>query len=341
MNPKKIRSKQAWRILAAVLATASISSTATTSIEDLAPHLSTHTPIIWKAPTNLVPKSLWVYRMLPNAFTEPVISNAVVLASFQSKGFPRPSTNRITLWDHYPADVDDPFVGSFSILPDIGEIVFDKRNHAAGSSEAIPSDEMIMKRAWDCVAQLGIDPAQLSQGRIQNNGCEYDDKGGLATNGYVCGRTITLLRRLDGVDFQDESEGFTIEFGSHGEIRSFGLNWPNLERSVHLQTLSPEQIIRLIRANKTPVFPNDDEQTFFQRIKLLSRTKTFTVTNMVVHYGQGTFGIGPKENEMPKFINPYAELLAVADLGNSNITVRLAAPIVSSDANRLLGREAK
>ena len=180
-------------IFAAILATASISSATPTSIEDISPHLSTNAQIIWKAPTNVVPKSLWIYQIFPNTFTESVISNAVVLASFQSKGIPRPSTNQITLWDHNRVDGDDPTAGWFGILPDVGMIEFSIRNHATGSSEAIPGDEMIAKQAWACVAQLGIDHAQLSQGRIQNSGCEYDGKGGLATNGYICGRMITLV----------------------------------------------------------------------------------------------------------------------------------------------------
>ena len=328
-------------VLSVVVSLAEQSSAAPISIEDISLHLSTNAQIIWKAPANVVPKSLWVYKILPNTFTDQVISNAVVLASFQSKGIPRASTNRTTLWDHNRVDGDDPLAGWLSILPDIGMIEFGMRNHAAGSSEAIPSDEMIAKRAWGWVAQLGIDPAQLSQGRIQDNGCEYDSKGKIAPDGYIGGRTITLFRRIDGVDFQNEAQGFNIEFGSHGVIRSFGLNWPNLERLDNHQTLSPEQIICLIRANKTLVFPNDNEETFFQRIKSLSHTKTLTITNITLHYGEGTFGEAPKENETPKYVNPYVELQAVADLGNSNIPVKLGAPIVVSDANKLLGHKPK
>ena len=314
-------------LLTVVLAVVFPVSAGPIAIEDISPHLSTNCQIIWKAPVNSVPKSLWVYKILPSTFTASMISNAVVLASFQSKGFPQPSTNQIILWDHM-REGDDPLAGSFCILPDVGTIQFEMRNHASGSSEAIPNDDTIMKRAWICVIQLGIDHAQLSQGRIQNSECEYDGKGRIATNGYVCGRAITLVRKIDGVDFQADSEGFSIEFGSHGVIRSFGLVWPNLERSESRQTFSPEQIINSIRANKSPVFPNENEETFFQRVKSLSQAKTFTITKITPIYGDWTFGEAPKENETPKFATPYAELQAVADFGNSNMVVRLAAPII-------------
>jgi hypothetical protein len=46
---------------------------------------STNAQIIWKAPTNNLPKSFWIYKKLPRVFSAAVISNALMLASFQSK----------------------------------------------------------------------------------------------------------------------------------------------------------------------------------------------------------------------------------------------------------------
>jgi hypothetical protein len=164
-------------------------------------------------------------------------------------------------------------------------------------------------------------------GKIQNCECEYDGKGKIATNGYVCGRMITLVRKLDGIAFQDESEGFTLELGSHETIRSFALNWPNLERAGNHQILTSDQIISAIRGNKALVWPNENEETYFQRIKSLSQAKTLTITKLTLHYCEGVFGAAPKENESPMFVTAYAELEALADFGNTNAPVRLATPI--------------
>jgi hypothetical protein len=59
------------------------------TLEDLSPHLSTNAQIIWKAPTNNLPKSFCIYKKLPRVFSAAVISNALMLASFQSKGLLR------------------------------------------------------------------------------------------------------------------------------------------------------------------------------------------------------------------------------------------------------------
>lgn len=65
------------------------------SVEELWSHLFTNGPIVWQATTEHLPKSFWIYkRDLPRIFPSVVITNAIVLGSLQSKGFPKPSTNQ-------------------------------------------------------------------------------------------------------------------------------------------------------------------------------------------------------------------------------------------------------
>ena len=59
---------------------------ASTTMEDIAPRFPTNTEIVWKVPSNQLPHDIWVYKRLPRVFSAAVISNAIVLASLQSKG---------------------------------------------------------------------------------------------------------------------------------------------------------------------------------------------------------------------------------------------------------------
>ena len=43
-----------------------------------------------------------------------------------------------------------------------------------------------------------------------------------------------------------------------------------------------------------------------------------------------------EDNEPSRFVTPIAELEVIADFGNSNATVRLLSPIISSEVSRLL-----
>ena len=69
---------------------------------------------------------------------------------------------------------------------------------------------------------------------------------------------------------------------------------------------------------------------------MLAKAKAFTITNITPYYGEGVFGEVPTNDVPPEFVTPFAELEAVAEFGNSNATVRLLSPIISSEVNRLL-----
>jgi hypothetical protein len=68
----------------------------------------------------------------------------------------------------------------------------------------------------------------------------------------------------------------------------------------------------------------------------LANAQTFTITKITPYYSEGIFGEVPTNDMPPKFVTPLAELEAVADFGNSNTTVRLLSPILSSEVSRLL-----
>jgi hypothetical protein len=326
--------------LAASLAAAFSSLADTSSLENFSPQFSTNTQIIWQAPTNHLPKSFWTYKKLsPHVFPETVISNAIVLASFQSKGFPKPSTNDTCIMDDPDCNCPCMRVCNFYIGPASAVLSFSSPGQNT-STRQLPSDQAIVKWAWNDAALLGIDPALMAEKCLTSH-FNLDTNDHKITN-QICGRGAFLSRQLDGTLFigngDDGGEGFWIEFGSYGQINSFFLNWPELDRYDSHQTANPEQIINCIRAHKIIVFPNADEEKYFERVKALANAKTFTITKITPYYGEGRFGETPADNEPPKWVTPVAEVEAVADFGNTNATVRMLSPILASDVTRLLTR---
>jgi len=335
-----------FSILAVILGTACIATASPPTVEELWSHLFTNGPVVWQAPTNNLPKSFWTYKkILPQVFSSSVISNAIVLASLQKKGFPQPSTNQIIIWEpsmeNLSPNTDDPLAGSFSILPDQATISYSMPHFDLDSGKDIPSDEAIVKRARNSAVQLGLDPLKLMQKPLTFHVCSFDENGHDNTNSQICGRRIYLSRQIDGFSFYGDGDnfsgGFWMEFGSHGKVRGFCLSWPTLQRNVVSLTASPEQIVTCIKSHKTFVMPNGDEAGYFARLKTLASAKKLTVTKITPYYGEGTFGEVPTNDAANIFVTPYAELEAVADFGNSNATVRLVSPILSSEVTRLLG----
>lgn len=313
------------------------------TLKDLSSRLFTNTTIVWQAPTGDLPKSFWVYhRNLPRIFSTTVISNAIVLGSLQSKGFPKPSTNTTCIEAEPPCPCLN--VCNFFINPGEASMSFESPNYKDGSPDSIPGDSDIAKRAWECVPQLGLDPKELVQKSFFTH-TYYIDRTGKETTNFVCGRGIFLSRRLDGVAFfsaddsGSDTEGFSLELGRHGQIRLFNLRWSDIDRDESHQTASPEQTIQCIKSHVAIVLPAIDEQDYFARLRTLASAKKLTITKITPYYGEGDFGEVPTNNVPCKFVTPLAELDAVADLGSSNVTLRLVSPILSSEAHRLLGRQ--
>lgn len=329
-------------ILAVIFLTACSAPASPPTVEEqLWSHLFTNAVIVWQAPTNDLPKSLWVYqRMLPRVFSETVISNAIVLGSFQSHGFPKPGANDICILDDPDCDnCGCARVCNFSIRPNDATLSFysPNQNHL---TQYIPSDATVGKLARDCALKLGVDLAQVVE-KPTTSHFNTDTNDNKLTN-QICGRGIFLCRQLDGINFfsanddGDGSKGFVIDFGSYGLIRSFSLCWSEVARYKSEPTTSQQEIIRCIQAHKTIVMPDIDEEDYFARLKKLAGAKKLTITKITPCYGAGVFGEVPTNDVPCKFVTPFAELEAVADFGSSNASVRLVSPIISPEVQRLM-----
>ena len=327
---------RAFAFLAVLLAAYSLfAADATNSLQQFSPKFSANTRIVWAAPTNQLPKNFWIYKRLPpRPFSAAVIANAVALASMQDKKIPAPSTNSFFIWSKpNPCGMS---YDVFSIEPASGTISFSSPDQNQSTTD-IPSADAVMKRAFECAPRLGLNQAELMPQKVYGSsnapGCET------LTNG-ICGRGINFSRKLEGVCFYGDanngSEGFSIEFGSRGQIRGFSFVWPNLERFQQSACLSPKQIIRCIQEQKIIVMPDDAEPNYFQRIKMLAHARAFTITKIIPVYGDSVFGEVPTNNLPAQFITPFADLEAEADLGINKTTVRLVSPIMLSEFNRLV-----
>ena len=324
----KVEAVKAFAFITVILATAYSSlADSTNYLENFSPHFSTNTEILWQA-TNRLPESFWIYKRLPTRpFLASVISNAVVLASMQDKQIPKPSTNEFFIATHHSNPMETGFV-FFLIQPATTTISFTSTNHIFSTND-VPDDETVTRRAFECAARFGLDRAYLIPKNVYN-ASNAPGRTDIFTNG-ICARGIYLSRKLDGIGFfgeaNDITEGFSIEFGSHGQIRSFELIWPNLKPNQNNRTASRDEIIRCIREQRILIFPDNDEPNYFERVKGLASARTFTITKITPYYGEGVFGKTPTNDSPAEFIAPlFAELDAIADFGNSNATVRLYLP---------------
>jgi hypothetical protein len=311
----------------------------TNSLAQFCPKFSTNTQIVWAAPTNQLPKALWIYQRLPpRPFPDSLVTAAANLAAISTKTFPPSSTNSFFIASQPNACGHGTVV--FSFQPDSGTITFSSTNQNQFTND-LPSEATVTRRAFECAARLGLTQAELLPKAFCDSSNAPDSGCDSAING-VSSRGIFLSRLLDGLSFYGDayngSDGLSIDFGSGGKIRSFSLVWPRLERSKQSVCLGPEQIIRCIREQRVIVVPGAAEENYFGRLQGLGSAKKFTITKITPVYGKGVFGEVPTHNVPAQFITPFAEAQAVADFSTSNSTVLFVCPIVQSDFDRLIVR---
>jgi hypothetical protein len=291
--------------------------------------------VFWAASTHGVPKTLWVYKVVPQHFPFAAISNLMALGSFTFKDEQRghrdiSPTNEDTLFFF-----DKKRGCNLTIIPSRGEITYwddsarpnhwDKIRHENEPVLGVPDEATAQKLGLKFLRQFGIRPADLAQighGHLLTFGKKqtrsYFDR---ATGKYIenevtsCG--VFFNRRLDGINFAGTGigGGAEIDYSNHAKLAEFRLLWRNVQPFERHAIATPDEILQWIRdgkavmTHKNPVNPGD--------------VKKLTITAISPLY------MGASGDETQDFVYPFAQLEAVADLGGTNVNIQLYCPILS------------
>jgi hypothetical protein len=283
----------------------------------------TNCPIIWSAPTNGLPSGLWIYKVMPEAFSAVVVSNAMKLGGFQIRDLSQ--TDQPLLHDKrmiYFQNKNEYGKPRFLfIAPTVGAMEYASQRDYTAPVEDVPSSEQTEQLARDVLFQLGIDRSLLAE-RVRNGYDEtstrIDRKGTPLGSLQVVMRGISFERRIDGIPLS-ESWCFLIHFRSHGTIEDFKLRWRNLIPYQSHGTLTPAQIIEVIKSGQS-VFPPQAGANGQD----VSHAKTLSVVKMTPRYFNGS------GKEWMDFIHPYADLeMAAKNDGGDTLTFHLSCSILS------------
>jgi hypothetical protein len=280
----------------------------------------------WKAPTNTLPATLWVYRVLPAGFAPGVISNLFALGPFTDKD----RTNMFTRASRDPKKARFVSNGrSLEIFPTIGCIEYqDQAAEDMAISEGVPDESQMLRLATDFLPKLGIKTSDLASkpnrsdllifSTSRNSVLQNADKT-LTTNIYS--RGVFLIRSVDGVDFLGTGVrgGCRIDFGNHGKLAKISLLWRKLERDKSLPTATPATIIRWVQDGKSVIAPIRDD---FDPIDW-STVKSLTVTNATPYY------FGEKSGVMQSVVYPFMALYGTVDTEKQEVPVEIDCPIVA------------
>lgn len=288
------------------------------------PFSPTNMQVNWRAQTNALPSSLWLYRASRSPIPSTVISNLMVLGSFVPQDRHQTenpqvfsfvdATSRRTLWINSEwsfveyADQDATNIKIAEGVPDAKNVVTLGTNH---------------------LTKLGIDPDQLakkpgtSELRSYLNDSVVTLYKGLgqppyATNLYM--RGVVFMRALDGVEFFGGAArgGCMFEFGHHAKISKIMIAWRHFEREKSYTVASPDTVLKWIHEGRAVWQPEADSIDW-------NSVKSLTITNATPYYFTETYGefVKPRNTAFP-----FVALQASVETATTNTSVQIHCPIL-------------
>jgi hypothetical protein len=281
--------------------------------------------IAWSVPTNQQPKPLWVYKNVPQDFSDKAISNLMALGSFTVRE-KRKLPSEIMAADkdalHFRTKDETRYL---TILPSRGWIEYadNSADDVTKPIKGVPDDSTAQELALKLLNQIGISADELA---TKPNSSElltfqevrrlghFDKKQGKRVE-EVNSRGIFFIRQIDGIHFAGigVAGGFFVRFTSNAKVAELRLVWRNLQPYTKYEVASPDRIIRWIKEGKA-VMPAPNVSP--------SEIRKLTINQISPLY-MGALGDEPQD-----FTYPFASLNAVADLGQTNVNVQLYCPII-------------
>lgn len=282
----------------------------------------------WEASTNHLPKSVWVYKVVPAEFSSAMISNVMALGGYLPNNRTniegRPFSKHIF---HFRATDG---VGYLTYAPRYG--VIDYLNETARAKitdhpEGVPSDSEATALALKFLTKLDVHRSQFS---TQVGSADLQMYKGIRERGRLgkkeaISRDVYFIRRVDGIDFAGIGNygGLHLAFGDRGKIAELQLLWPNLQRHKEYQTATSIHITERLRQGYAVIASGPNA---YAVSRSTDQIKVLTVRKITPYYMGTSIMEEPKE-----FVHPFAELEVVVTVGDTNFAAVLNCPILGEE----------
>jgi len=282
--------------------------------------------IIWAVPTNIWPvDKIWSYKVIPQEFSDAVISNAIAIGSFTMKDKKKLPAEALAIDEKAICFMDKEKTKSLEILPTLGYIkYYDEKAEARFTSSVkdvpspivgVPNETETTKLGLKYLRLLGIDIDEIAR---KPNSSDFDlhwakrsrewtDQKNKKGIDEVIEYGVFFTRRIDGIEGSGFGDVF-IQFGNNAKVSELVVSWRNLQPYQLLDNfVTPEQIVKSIQSGQTPL-PKLEEWP-------IDEIKTLTITNAAPRYGRKA-GDDPMD-----YVVPALQLDAIIDNGKTNRSI--------------------
>jgi hypothetical protein len=288
------------------------------------PAASAQFGVLWATSTNDWQEKLWIYKVIPQDFSEAVISNLLKVSGFTMQD----RTNQIG-----EPPFQDKSVLYFrnatqskylEINPTLGWIDYGDGGAEASSQlrkvEGVPNEEQTTRLGLMYLRLCGIESSQI----VRKPGTsEFDlhwEKGTLSYNDKKTQKEITVTnnygvlfdRCIDGVRVQGfgRGGGVRVRFGNNARIIDLQVCWRNLKPYELRDVPSPQEIIEQVRAGNIPLHPLGS-----YNIYPTAHVKKLIVKKCTFFYE------GKYQSEPMDFVRPYISFEGTIESGQGETGV--------------------
>jgi len=283
------------------------------------PFSSPNLVVQWKVETNVFPRTVSVYRILPTKFSPVVISNLLSIAKLTAND----QTKSDTGVENF---VSTDKTRSLQINSILGTIDYADDSVVQGGmtnvSIGVPSENELLGLTVDLLPELGLKLSDIKKkgNRIEPEFSFYEPEltmfylnSVLVTN--IPQRSVFFRRALDSGSFLGNDGGGNcwIYFGSHKAVSKIALKWPDIERYKSFPTADLKTIANWIRGGKARhgLIPMNVGEIDWKRLQ------SMTVTKAEICYLTSQ-----------NYIYPIVSFWTTVDTGHGPVDVEIDCPII-------------
>ena len=285
-----------------------------------------HIKIIWAVPTNVWPvNKIWSYKVIPQEFSDAVISNALALGSFTTNDKLKLPPEALAIDQKAMRFANKDSSRELVIAPTLGYMEYSDENADAKMVSAVKGIPEAVVGVPDLqeAERLGLKYARLLGIEVNDfatkpGSRELEVHWIVTTRGWTDPKTKNETDEIDdfGISFTRCIDGFPVSsfgdfevfFGNNAKVSKLIVSWRNLRPyELHDNLISPEQLVKSIENGHIPLPRLPDP--------LMSGIKTVTITNATPRYNRKA------PDEPMDFVVPALQLDAVIDCGTTNQNV--------------------
>jgi hypothetical protein len=279
--------------------------------------------VIWEAPSNQIPASVKILKVVPTKFSPAAISNLLQIVGLIQKDKMRLARDGVLGGKDVLTYANKEDTRHLDIIPSQGAIGLTTDGAFAKIPKemptGVPDDKEAFNLALNMLEKIGISRLELATNADGNphstfseGSVVHKDKstGRIITN--IVDRTIILNRQIDGVPVWGTA-GISMKFGNEGKLAYLETTWRAIKPDKDCRVPSASEFVQRIRSSRVLI---RSEQVNANYKKLI-------ITKAALYYWESS------ASEPQSYIYPFAVLDAKTDLQGENSNVQLFVPFAN------------